>query len=57
MSLLNLNMGVAQLVTLPLAALGQWIGLEVLFPALAVSLLLVTALILATRRVLWSVRA
>ena len=56
MSLLNLNMGVAQLVTLPLAALGQWIGLEVLFPALAVSLLAVTVLILATRRALWRVR-
>ena len=56
MSLLSLNMGVAQLVTLPLAALGQWIGLEVLFPALAVSLLAVTVLILATRRALWRVR-
>ena len=56
MSLLNLNMGVAQLVTLPLAALGQWIGLEALFPALAVSLLAVTVLILTTRRALWRVR-
>ncbi len=56
MSLLNLNMGVAQLVTLPLAAVGQWIGLEVLFPVLALSLLAVTVLILATRPVLWRVR-
>ena len=56
MSLLNLSMGVAQLVTLPLAALGQWIGLEVLFPALAVSLLAVTGTVLATRRALWRVR-
>ena len=56
MSLLNLSMGVAQLVTLPLAALGQWLSLEVLFPALALSLLVVTGSVLATRRALWRVR-
>ena len=38
MSVLNLNMGIAQVITLPLAALGQLISLEVLFPALAVTL-------------------
>lgn len=37
MSLLQLGMGTAQLATLPVAALGQLVGLEVLFPALAVA--------------------
>ncbi len=37
MSLLQLGMGTAQLITLPIAALGQWIGLELLFPALALA--------------------
>ena len=57
MSVLNLNMGIAQLVTLPLAALGQAISLQVLFPALAIVLLAATAAILASRRVVWTVRA
>ena len=56
MSVLNLNMGLAQVVTLPLAALGQWITLEVLFPALALVLLAVTVLILVTRPVVWRIR-
>jgi predicted MFS family arabinose efflux permease len=37
MSLLQIGMGTAQLATLPVAALGQAIGLEVLFPALALA--------------------
>ena len=57
MSVLNLNMGIAQVVTLPLAALGQAISLQVLFPALAVALLATTAWILAARRVVWRTRA
>ena len=57
MSVLNLNMGIAQIVTLPLAALGQLISLQVLFPALAVTLLVVTAAILGSRRVVWRTRA
>ena len=56
MSVLNLNMGLAQIVTLPLAALGQWITLEVLFPTLALVLLAVTVLILVTRPVVWRTR-
>jgi len=57
MSVLNLNMGIAQIVTLPLAALGQLISLEVLFPGLAVALLFTTGAILASRRVVWRTRA
>ena len=57
MSVLNLNMGIAQIVTLPLAALGQLISLEVLFPGLAVALLFTTAGILASRRAVWRSRA
>lgn len=57
MSVLNLNMGVAQVITLPLAALGQLISLQVLFPALAVTLLATTAAILASRRAVWRSRA
>ena len=53
MSVLNLNMGLAQVVTLPLAELGQWITLETLFPALATAMLAVTALILLLRPVVW----
>lgn len=57
MSVLNLNMGIAQVITLPLAALGQLISLQVLFPALAVTLLVTTAVILALRRTMWRSRA
>lgn len=53
MSVLNLNMGIAQIVTLPLAALGQLVTLQALFPALAVLLLVVTIAILLLRPVVW----
>ena len=56
MSVLGLNMGLAQMLTLPLAALGQLVTLEVLFPALAVTLIVTTALIVTTRRVVWRTR-
>ena len=56
MSVLNLNMGLAQVFTLPLALLGQWLSLQVLFPALAGVLLMTTAVILASRRHIWSIR-
>ena len=35
MSVPNLNMGLSQVFTLPLALLGQWLPLQVLFPGLA----------------------
>ncbi len=53
MSVLNLNMGLAQVVTLPLAALGQWLTLETLFPLLAALLLATTVAILLLRPVVW----
>ena len=56
MSVLNLNMGLAQVLTLPLALLGQWLSLQVLFPGLAGVLLVTTAVILASRRHIWSIR-
>jgi predicted MFS family arabinose efflux permease len=36
MSILQLNMGVAQTMTMPIALLGQWLTLQALFPALAI---------------------
>ena len=53
MSVLNLNMGIAQIVTLPLAALGQWVTLQALFPILAFALLAVAVAILLLRPVVW----
>lgn len=35
MSIFSLNMGLAQLMTMPVAALGQWLTLPVLFPLMA----------------------
>jgi len=52
MSLLMLNMGVAQFVTLPLAALGQVLTLEVVFPVLAAVCFGMVALIALTRPVI-----
>jgi|TARA_B100002003_G_scaffold250937_1_gene292230 MFS family permease len=48
MSILQLNMGFAQLMTLPIAALGQWLTLQLLFPIMAFSALVMIVLILAT---------
>ena len=56
MSVLSLNMGVSQLMTLPFAAIGQQISLQVLFPALALTLLTLLGTIALTRRVLWRAR-
>ncbi|MEX2229490.1 MAG: MFS transporter [Dehalococcoidia bacterium] len=48
MSVLALNLGLAQLLTLPLAAAGQIVSLRVLFPALAlIQLALVAVLVIA----------
>lgn len=52
MSILQLNMGFAQLMTMPVAALGQWLTLPVLFPILAViTLTIVTTILLAQPQV------
>ena len=50
MSIFQLNMGFAQLMTMPIAMLAQWLTLEVLFPGLAIATLTSVALILITRR-------
>ena len=50
MSLFQLNMGFAQLMTMPVAVLGQWLTLPVLFPILAAATLSAVTLILITQR-------
>ncbi len=50
MGILQLNMGFAQLMTMPVAILGQWLTLPVLFPGLALVTLGAILLVLATRR-------
>lgn len=50
MSIFQLNMGAAQLMTMPIAVLGQWLTLPVLFPMLAIATLSAVTLILLTRR-------
>jgi hypothetical protein len=49
MSLFQLNMGFAQLMTMPVAVLGQWLTLPVLFPILAVATLGAVVVILVAR--------
>jgi predicted MFS family arabinose efflux permease len=49
MSIFQLNMGFAQLMTLPVAMLAQWLTLEVVFPLLAGVTLVVVLLILVTQ--------
>ena len=49
MSLLQLNMAFAQLMTMPVAMLAQWLTLPVLFPVLSYLTLGVVVLILATQ--------
>jgi MFS family permease len=56
MGVLHVNMGLAQLMTLPVAALGQLISLQVLFPILAFSLLAVVSVILFARPAIWRAR-
>ena len=50
MSIFQLNMAFAQLMTMPVALLGQWLTLQVLFPWLAVMTLAMVSLILVTQR-------
>jgi len=53
MSLLMLNMGVGQLITLPLAAIGQAVSLEVMFPVLATVCALSVAAIALSHPSIW----
>jgi len=46
MSIFQLNMAFAQLMTMPVAILGQWLTLQVLFPWLAIATLVLVVLIL-----------
>ncbi|MDG2277009.1 MAG: MFS transporter [Pseudomonadales bacterium] len=50
MSLFQLNMGFAQLMTMPVAMLAQWLTLSVLFPVLAGVTLIVVLLVIVTQR-------
>jgi predicted MFS family arabinose efflux permease len=50
MSIFQLNMGFAQLMTMPIAVLGQWLTLPVLFPLLAFATLAVVVVILFSKR-------
>ena len=50
MSIFQLNMGFAQLMTLPIAVAAQWLTLETLLPFVAYATLAAVALILLTRR-------
>jgi MFS transporter, DHA1 family, staphyloferrin A biosynthesis exporter len=50
MSLFQLNMGFAQLMTMPVAMLAQWLTLSVLFPLLAGVTLIVVLLVIVTQR-------
>jgi MFS family permease len=55
MSLLQVNMSIAQLLTFPLAAIAQATSLEVLFPSLAAAVSVLVLLIVVTqRRRLWA---
>jgi len=49
MSILQLNMAFAQLMTMPVAILGQWLTLPVLFPILALATLILVAVIAVTQ--------
>ncbi len=46
MSIFQMNMAFAQLMTMPVALLGQWLTLPVLFPLLAITTLALVTLII-----------
>ncbi len=48
-----LNMGISQLITAPLAAIGQAVTLQVLFPALALICFATVGLIAVSHPVIW----
>jgi len=49
MSIFQLNMAFAQLMTMPVALLGQWLGLGLVFPALAYLTLVVVVVVLVSQ--------
>ena len=53
MSIFQLNMGFAQLMTMPVAILGQWVSLPVLFPIMAIVTGVVVMTVLLTQRQIW----
>ena len=55
MSIFQLNMAFAQLMTMPVAILGQVFGLAILFPVLAFVTLGTIATILSWQRQIWRV--
>jgi ENTS family enterobactin (siderophore) exporter len=55
MSIFQLNMAFAQLMTMPVAMLAQWLTLPVLFPILSFATLGIVLFILATQQQLWRV--
>jgi MFS family permease len=56
MSLMLLNMSIAQLITFPLAAIGQAVTLQVLFPVLAVVCLTAVTVIAVSKPCVWQAR-
>ena len=50
MSIFQLNMGFAQLMTMPVAIVAQYLTLAVLFPVIAVATLVVVLLVITTQR-------
>jgi uncharacterized membrane protein len=49
MSIFQLNMAFAQLMTMPVALVGQWLGLGTVFPVLAYLTLAVVVIVLLTQ--------
>jgi len=49
MSIFQMNMAFAQLMTMPVALLGQWLTLPVLFPILAFAILVIVIFIIALK--------
>ena len=50
MSIFQLNMGFAQLMTMPVAIVAQYLTLAVLFPVIAIATLVVVLLVITTQR-------
>ena len=50
MSIFQLNMGFAQLMTMPVAIVAQYLTLAVLFPVIALATLVVVLLVITTQR-------
>ena len=53
MSIFQLNMAFAQLMTMPVAMLAQWLSLPVLFPILSFATLGIVLIIILTQKQVW----